>query len=197
MRKFDTGAMRDSDDSKFDYEGFLSPLVLRRFAAYMHQHRVLPDGSLRGSDNWQQGMPREVYIKSALRHFLEWWSAHRGYRTDEDIETSLCALLFNVQGYLHELLSEKENAKVDFSQTRCSGDSPGHEGDIPRNTVFSPKKGPCPYCVTDDSERVCGSFLNSNSDQSACVCTRPEGHPGHHIACAMTAGFHNITNVCP
>jgi hypothetical protein len=39
-----TGATRNLDEDKLDYEGFLSPYVLRRFAAYMHEHRKTPDG---------------------------------------------------------------------------------------------------------------------------------------------------------
>jgi len=107
MRTFKTGATRDSDETKFDYEGFLSPLVIERFGEYMHQHRQQKDGKLRDSDNWQKGIPKTAYIKSGWRHFFSWWKAHRGYKTEEDIEDSLCALLFNVQGYLHEHLKEK------------------------------------------------------------------------------------------
>jgi len=106
MRKFTTGATRNSDEDKFDYEGFLSPLVLERFAEYMHKHRKQADGELRSSDNWQKGIPKEAYMKSGWRHFFSWWKAHRGLKTEEDIEESLCALLFNVQGYLHETLRE-------------------------------------------------------------------------------------------
>lgn len=106
MREFETGATRDTDVVKYDYEGFLSPLVLERFGAYMHKHRTQADGSLRDSDNWQKGIPLSVYIKSAFRHFIEWWKAHRDGRFDE-AEEALCALLFNVQGYLHELLKSQ------------------------------------------------------------------------------------------
>lgn len=104
MRQFSTGATRNSDENKYDYEGFLSPLVLERFAQYMHKHRVQADGKLRDSDNWQKGIPKEAYMKSGWRHFFSWWKSHRGLKTEEDIEESLCALLFNIQGYLHEHL---------------------------------------------------------------------------------------------
>ena len=109
VRTFDTGATRDTEEGKLDFEGFLSPVVLERYAEYMHRHRIQPDGHLRDSDNWQKGMPLDCYIKSAWRHFFDWWKLHRGLKaTDENgnpvtIEEMLCALLFNVQGYLHEL----------------------------------------------------------------------------------------------
>ncbi len=114
-RGFGTGAVRDSEAGKFDYEGFLSPRVVHAFAAYMDGHRHLPDGSLRGSDNWQNGMPLDVYMKSAFRHFMDWWTLHRGLpmvrpENGEEVlmQDALCGLLFNVQGYLHEALKEGE-----------------------------------------------------------------------------------------
>src|SRR5215510_947025 len=108
MRTFDTGATRDKDETKPDYEGFLSPLVIQRFGEYMHQHRAQADGGLRASDNWQKGMPHEAYMKSGFRHFMDWWLMHRGYdpasAEKPSLEDALCALLFNVQGYLHEAI---------------------------------------------------------------------------------------------
>lgn len=104
MRKFDTGATRDAVGDKLDYEGFLSPLVLERYAQYMHKCRLQSDGQLRDSDNWQKGIPLDVYMKSMTRHFMAVWSAHRKYtHTEED----LCALMFNVMGMLYEVLKER------------------------------------------------------------------------------------------
>jgi hypothetical protein len=104
-RTFDTGATRDTDEGKLDPEGFLSPLVIRRFSEYMHDHRVQSDGALRDSGNWQRGIPKDAYMKSMWRHFLDVWAGHRGYNwTDQ--EEALCALLFNVQGMLFEVLRE-------------------------------------------------------------------------------------------
>lgn len=106
-REFESGATRDSDDGKLDYEGFLSPLVLNAFAHYMHKHRIQSDGKLRDSDNWQRGMPLAVYAKSAWRHFFDFWAIHRGYVVfDEEgnaveLEDAVCGLLFNLQGYMH------------------------------------------------------------------------------------------------
>ena len=109
IRTFNTGATRDSEEGKNDYEGFLSPLVIKRYGDYMTKHRKQSDGSLRSSDNWQKGIPKEAYIKSAWRHFLDLWREHRGNKSREVIEEALCALIFNIQGYLHEILKEKGN----------------------------------------------------------------------------------------
>lgn len=109
VRTFSTGANRDTAEGKLDFEGFLSPTVLKRYAEYMHKNRKLGDGSLRDSDNWQKGIPKDVYMKSMYRHFFDVWSDHRGLETKEDKETNLCALLFNVMGMLHETLKEGKN----------------------------------------------------------------------------------------
>lgn len=107
-RQFETGAYRDTEDGKYDYEGFLSPAVLERFAKYMHEHRLQSNGEMRSSDNWQKGIPTDVYMKSMFRHFMDVWSEHR-YPIDAEVqEEALCALLFNVQGYLFELLGGKQ-----------------------------------------------------------------------------------------
>ena len=107
IREFKTGATRDTDLNKLDYEGFLSPIALKRFAEYMNKHRKQSDGNLRDSDNWQRGIPKEEYMKSAWRHFMDLWSFHRGYKGRETIEEALCGLLFNTMGYMHELEKEK------------------------------------------------------------------------------------------
>lgn len=107
MRKFMTGATRDTDDGKLDYDGFLSPLAIERFAQYMDKHRHTPNG-LRDSDNWQAGIPLEVYRKSFLRHALDAWKLGRaGGLIGEGIEESLCAVLFNLQGWLHEAIKAR------------------------------------------------------------------------------------------
>ena len=105
MRTFNTGATRDTEDGKLDYEGFLSPVALRRYAEYMHKHRIQSDGSLRSSDNWQKGIPLDAYMKSGFRHFMDWWAIHRTEEAfDEWGEDAICALIFNAFGYLHEIL---------------------------------------------------------------------------------------------
>jgi len=116
LRQFASGATRNLDNNKYDYEGFLSPLVIEAFGKYMHSHRLQKDGTMRDSDNWQKGIPFDVYMKSGWRHFFDWWKLHRGVdaTSPEDghkinkVE-ALCALMFNVQGYMHELLKEQND----------------------------------------------------------------------------------------
>ena len=107
MRKFETGATRNSDEGKLDFEGFLSPLVMERYGEYMNKHRYQADGTKRDSDNWQKGIPQTAYMKSGFRHFFDWWKEHRGIPTKDGIEEAMMALLFNVMGYAHEYLKNK------------------------------------------------------------------------------------------
>ena len=106
VRQFETGATRDLDGSKPDYEGFLAPQVLARFGSYMHRHRKTAAG-LRASDNWQKGIPKASLIQSAFRHFMDWWSEHRGLASREGVEDALCGVLFNASAYLLALLKER------------------------------------------------------------------------------------------
>lgn len=111
IRRFETGATRNDDSALPDYEGFLSPLVVMRYGEYMNRHRIQADGAVRESDNWQRGMSLDSYMKSGWRHFHDWWMEHDGYTSREGLEDALCALLFNVQGYLHETLRERSYGK--------------------------------------------------------------------------------------
>lgn len=104
MRKFETGATRDTDTGKIDFEGFLSPVALEAYGVYMMNNQLQADGKLRASDNWQKGIPIEAYMKSAWRHFFTSW---KHYRKGVDYTEDLCALMFNIQGLLHENLKEK------------------------------------------------------------------------------------------
>jgi hypothetical protein len=112
VRKFETGATRSSAEGRYDPEGFLSPLAIERLCAYMQKHRKQPDGSIRDSDNWQKGIPVSTYMKGMWRHFLHLWLRVREHPVTDpmaaaDKEEDLCALLFNVQGMLHELVKER------------------------------------------------------------------------------------------
>jgi len=122
MRTFDSGATRDDDEEKYDYEGFLSPLVLERYAKFMHKNRIQSDGETRSSDNWQKGISLSCYMKSLVRHVIELWLAHRSTKPGlkEDIA---CAIMFNVMGYLHELLKNHISTPAEERDLHLKGDS--------------------------------------------------------------------------
>jgi len=115
VRSFETGATRNVEGDKFDYEAFLSPSVLFEYGKFMHEHRKQRDGSLREGDNWQKGIPFTAYIKSLVRHTIDLWRMHRGI-TVLNPDTGAphtkrelcCAIMFNSMGYLHELVKAGE-----------------------------------------------------------------------------------------
>jgi len=113
-REWESGAYRDTNEDKLDYEAFYSPLVMREFALYMHKHRHQANGKLRAGDNWQGlfGEPeehRKVCMGSLVRHVLDLWLFHRGHTGRETIKEALCAILFNAQAYLFSLLIEEQD----------------------------------------------------------------------------------------
>lgn len=108
ITRFASGATRDTQNGKLDYEGFLSPAVLERYAEYMNKHRTQSDGKLRDADNWQKGFTRASYMKSMWRHFLDSWKNHRGIKTEATHEDALCGVIFNASGYLFELLQGRD-----------------------------------------------------------------------------------------
>jgi hypothetical protein len=113
-REFQTGAYRDGEEGKNDYEGFLSPLVIKGFGDYMTKHRLQSNGEWRDSDNWQKGITKDSYMKSMWRHFLDVWLEYDGYKSRDGLDEALYGLLFNVMGFIHE--TEKENCTVELTE---------------------------------------------------------------------------------
>ena len=111
VRIFATGATRSPLGDKLQYEGYLSPIVLQRFAQYMKLHQTQADGRVRPADNWQRGIPPESLMDSLSRHYMDVWLHHRGYgdRAAEDIEEALCAMMFNTMAYLKTVLEEEDD----------------------------------------------------------------------------------------
>jgi hypothetical protein len=70
----------------------------------MHEKRFI-EGEIRDADNWQRGMPRQWYFESLERHAMDVIFHGKGAPelATEDLETALCALMFNTQALLHEI----------------------------------------------------------------------------------------------
>jgi len=110
IRKFSTGASRDTAKDKLDFEAFLSPEVLLKYAEYMHKNRKQSDGSLREGDNWQKGFGDNhfaVCMKSLYRHFMDLWMEHRNLGSREGIDNAICGIMFNVMAYYHKVLMDR------------------------------------------------------------------------------------------
>lgn len=121
MREFKSGANRNNDEGKLDYEGFNSPVVDWYYAQYMHGHRKLETGELRDSDNWQKGFPLEQIYKSLARHYKDYHLTTRGYDVIEngevhDIKDILCGIIFNSKAHLHELLKNDKIVERNFQE---------------------------------------------------------------------------------
>jgi hypothetical protein len=90
----------------------LSPAVLRRYVQYLAKHRKQANGNLRAFDNWKNGIPQDTYLDSLLRHTWDAWLTYNGEETSEPttLEDLLCAIIFNANGLLFELLAVKGGA---------------------------------------------------------------------------------------
>jgi len=111
VRTFATGATRDTVEGKLSYVKALSPIVLRRYVQYLDVNRLKSDGNIREFDNWKKGIDVNTYLDSLGRHFIDAWLLHDGYDAADnhgpvDLETVLCAIIFNSMGMLHEVLTE-------------------------------------------------------------------------------------------
>lgn len=107
MRKFKGKAIRSELGDKNEYVRFISPIVIQRYGDYMRKHQITESGEKREADNWRDGIDDKAYLDSCFRHYLEWWKNNDGYPS-EDLEETLCAIMFNTMGRLHNLLEEKK-----------------------------------------------------------------------------------------
>lgn len=106
IRRYETGATRDSAEGKPSYASYLSPLVVRSYGEYMLQHETQSNGERREPGNWKRGMSKRDYLESLFRHFHDLWLIDEGYgeKARESVEEALNGIIFNASGYLHELL---------------------------------------------------------------------------------------------
>jgi hypothetical protein len=107
MRTFETGATRNSVEGKLSYMRALSPEVLRYYVGYLARHRKQADGGTREFDNWKHGIPQDAYCDGLLRHTHDAWLTFFDYTPSDmsyDLKDLLCAIIFNAQGWLFELI---------------------------------------------------------------------------------------------
>jgi hypothetical protein len=110
LRTFPGGATRDTADGKPVPWRYGSALADKRYGEYMLGKQVQTDGKTRAGDNWKNGFGLEVLADSLSRHVTDLRLHLEGFAdeaTEQDIETVLCAIRFNTDGYLHELLVQK------------------------------------------------------------------------------------------
>ncbi len=143
IRTFDTGATRDTVQGKLSYVRILSPIVLRRYVEYMNFHAKQSDGTMREPDNWKSGFPIETYLDSLGRHLVAVWLLQQDFTETDNhgsvtLEDSLCGIIFNAMGWLHEILKTKlppNKAELGYQaavehETGVVETVPGYGGDV-------------------------------------------------------------------
>lgn len=132
MRNFDSGATRNNVEGRLNYVKALSPIVLERYVQYLNAHREQADGTMRDFDNWKKGIPIDVYLEGLGRHFIAVWQLAQGFPAEDNkgpvtLEDTLCAIIFNASGWLHEIIKEerkdtcgKKKAKTASALVICS-----------------------------------------------------------------------------
>lgn len=103
ITKFKTGAIRDTQEGKFDFIETLSFTALNRFIGYMTGKKVKY-----GPGNFKKGIPIKSYELSLMRHIDKYFRNKYENGKDEPNEDHLSAMIFNVFGIMHE----EEQAKL-------------------------------------------------------------------------------------
>lgn len=97
ITKFDTGAIRDTQDGKEDYIETLSWTALKRYAQYMTGKKAKY-----GEGNFKKGIPIKNYEQSLVRHVQKYMeNKYEGGFIEKDYD-HLSAIVFNTFGIMHE-----------------------------------------------------------------------------------------------
>lgn len=120
VREWKSGGKRDTVEGKLQYSKFFHPIVLRRFAKYMHKARKMRDGSYREGNNWQKGFGdtleehSDICMESLMRHFMDVWLFHEDTEdVGVDLDESLCGVIFNAMAWLLKLLESRQDFSMD------------------------------------------------------------------------------------
>lgn len=110
IRTFESGATRDNNTNKRDVMGFTSAVADKLYCDYMHEHRFQSDGTIRPSDNYKKGIPKEAVTESLGRHALDLRLIDEGYSGRESEVATLCAMRFAIDNRL--IIKAKENPEL-------------------------------------------------------------------------------------
>lgn len=97
MRKFKSGAVRDSEDGKEDYIETISWTALKRYAQYMTSKK-----KKYGEGNFKKGIDIESYERSLARHLQKYLVNKYEGGKEEPEEDHMAAIVFNALGIIHE-----------------------------------------------------------------------------------------------
>ena|SRR5258708_347621 len=106
-RKFTTGAIRDTEEGKEHFVECLSFLAMKRYGKYM----LTCEGKY-PPDNWRKGIPIKAYEQSLFRHLHKYFAnKYEGSSFEPEID-HLGAMMFNLQGIMHEEEKQKLTEKL-------------------------------------------------------------------------------------
>ena len=97
VTKFETGAIRDTQEGKEDYIETISWTAFKRYAQYMTGKK-----SKYGAGNFKKGIPIENYEQSMMRHVQKYLENKYEGGIIETEDDHLSAIVFNVFGIMHE-----------------------------------------------------------------------------------------------
>lgn len=97
VRTFESGAIRDLDDTKEDYIETISWIAMKRYAQYMTGKK-----KKYGSGNFKKGIPVESYEQSLVRHLQKYLANKYEGGDVEKEEDHISAMVFNLFGIMHE-----------------------------------------------------------------------------------------------
>lgn len=97
ITKFNTGAIRDTQEGKLDFVETLSWTALNRYIQYMTSKKVKY-----GSGNFKKGIPIDSYERSLIRHLDKYMRNKFENGNDELDQDHLAAMVFNIFGIMHE-----------------------------------------------------------------------------------------------
>lgn len=97
ITKFETGAIRDTQEGKPDFTETISWTAFNRYAKYMTGKK-----KKYGAGNFKKGIPISSYEQSLIRHLDKYMRNKYENGNDELTEDHLSALVFNIFGIMHE-----------------------------------------------------------------------------------------------
>lgn len=97
ITKFDTGAIRDSQEGKEDYIETIAWAAMKRYAQYMTEKK-----KKYGAGNFKKGIPISNYEQSLLRHIQKYLENKYEGGSIEVNEDHLSAMVFNIFGIMYE-----------------------------------------------------------------------------------------------
>jgi hypothetical protein len=174
IRTFNTGATRNALEGKLSYMRALSPAVLRRYVEYLASHRKQADGNLREFDNWKKGIPQDAYCDSLMRHAIDAWARLLGLPSSDGtgIEDLLCAVIFNANGWLFEVLTAKSGNREVI----------GNDPVVAAKLMSKPRTcGECllfgqpGVCITPNRAANAEPFFSLLTDSKTCFVEKPSG----------------------